>query len=201
MLHGRTSITLEDVKEAFNSKELRKKVTDYQHSDSEGPIARGITDCPRQKVQATTNIGMTEQCDGEDDILRVAADEGTKTLTTSDRSCILWVLDWGVLLEGLYVLQDKTESMSPIEWTSEEKYLDVLGQERVNQCKECMMVGKSSKSPVKRYVILDEAALSKQCKSAFQKKVEPCEKATSWKKVKFEDSRTPEPQPVEIEDV
>ncbi|PKI67033.1 hypothetical protein CRG98_012571 [Punica granatum] len=72
------------------------------------------------------------------------------------------VLMIGVLLEGLYALQDKTDSTSAIEWTPKEKYLDVLRHGWVNQCKDYIMVGKSSKSLVKRYVILDEAALTKR---------------------------------------
>ncbi|OWM84314.1 hypothetical protein CDL15_Pgr027083 [Punica granatum] len=101
------------------------------------------------------------------------------------------VLMIGVLLEGLFALQDKTESMLEIEWTLEEKHLDVLGHGRMTQSKECTMVSKSSKSLVKRYVVLDVTDLTKLCKSASQVKVEPYAKATSSKKVEFENSRIP----------
>ncbi|PKI66444.1 hypothetical protein CRG98_013246 [Punica granatum] len=110
------------------------------------------------------------------------------------------VLMIGVLLEGLYALQSKTGSTSAMEWTPEEKYFDVLGHGGVNQCRECRMVSKS-KSLVRRYVAFDKAALTKHCKSASRVKVEPCVKATSWKKVEFKDSKTLEPQTVVIKDV
>ncbi|PKI77417.1 hypothetical protein CRG98_002190 [Punica granatum] len=97
------------------------------------------------------------------------------------------VLMMRVLLEELYVLLDKTGSTLAIEWNLEEKYLDVLRHGR-DQCKECSVVGESSKSLVKRYVVLDEVALTKQCKRASRVKVEPCVKATSWKNVEFEES-------------
>ncbi|PKI61940.1 hypothetical protein CRG98_017666 [Punica granatum] len=84
-----------------------------------------------------------------------------------------------MLLEGLYVLQSKVGSTLAIKWTLEEKYLDVLEHERVNQCKECTMVGKSSKSLARRYVAFDETTLTKQCKSASQVKVELCGNMTS----------------------
>ncbi|PKI32649.1 hypothetical protein CRG98_046959 [Punica granatum] len=84
---------LEDVNAALNSKELRKKVTVYHGNNSEGPIVRGIMDYPRRKVQAMTNIGVTEQIDGEDDIFRVAIDGGINTLTISGRSSTPWILD------------------------------------------------------------------------------------------------------------
>ncbi|OWM65585.1 hypothetical protein CDL15_Pgr010121 [Punica granatum] len=64
-----------------------------------------------------------------------------------------------------------------------------------------MVVGKSSEYLARRYVPFDKAAITKQCKSASQVKVEPCAKATSWKKVEFEDSRMLEPWPMVIEDV
>ncbi|PKI54801.1 hypothetical protein CRG98_024815 [Punica granatum] len=106
-----------------------------------------------------------------------------------------------MLLEGLYVLQSKIRSSSSVEWTVEEKYLDVLEHGRVNQCKECTMVGKCLKSLLRRYVTFNKAALTKQCKIASQVKVEPCSKATSWKKVEFEDSRSPVSHHVMMEDI
>ncbi|PKI61551.1 hypothetical protein CRG98_018047 [Punica granatum] len=121
------------------------------------------------------DIGVTEQCDGEDGILRVVVDGGTKTIITSARSAI--------------------------KWSAKEKYLDVLGHGMVNQCKACTMVGKSSKSLVRRYVTFDKVALTKQCKSASRVKVEPYAMTISWKKVEFEDSRTPVPRLMVIENI
>ncbi|PKI54970.1 hypothetical protein CRG98_024642 [Punica granatum] len=41
ILYGSTSITLEDVKVALNSKELQKKVIEYHGSNGQGLISRG----------------------------------------------------------------------------------------------------------------------------------------------------------------
>ncbi|PKI54155.1 hypothetical protein CRG98_025450 [Punica granatum] len=76
--------------------------------------------------------------------------------------------------------KDKIGSTSAIEWTPEEKYLDVLGArngELVPRVHDGCNV------------------------RAHPEWVESCAKATSWKKVELEDSRTPEPRLVVIEDV
>ncbi|PKI60128.1 hypothetical protein CRG98_019472 [Punica granatum] len=71
--------------------------------------------------------------------------------------------------EGLIAKERQSEKGSrsrTIEWIPKEKYLDILGYGRVNQCKEYTMAGKSSKSLMRRYVAFDEVSLTKQCKSA-----------------------------------
>ncbi|PKI37207.1 hypothetical protein CRG98_042398 [Punica granatum] len=205
MLYGRISITLDDIKATLNSKELLKKLIDFQGSDGERPIARSKMDCPRRS-QGNDEYGVTEQCNGEDDILRVEANEGRRPssyrvdlvhcgfligvtlIICHDRELFTAyqsieggrTLMTGQTCDIVEIGRVEIEMYDGSEQSSRLlKKSTCLGHGRVNQCKECTMVGKSLKSLVKRYVILDEAALIKQCKSTSRVKVEPCTKATS----------------------
>ncbi|PKI33000.1 hypothetical protein CRG98_046615 [Punica granatum] len=143
MLHGSTSITLEDVNAELNLKEIRELFGAYWSIEGGKILMTDVVEAVRVRI---------EMCDGSESIL-------------------------------------------------EEKYLDVLRHGRVNQCKDYIMVAKSSKSFMRRYVVFDKAALTKLCKSVSWVKVEPCSKTTSPKNVEFEDSRTLIPQHVVIEDI
>ncbi|PKI41830.1 hypothetical protein CRG98_037794 [Punica granatum] len=148
-------------------KELRKKVIGYQGSDGEGSITRGKTDCPGRKVRV-----RTEMYNGSEvALLDVRHVQGIRRNLT-----LSWSLD---VLGCKYKIQDGVMKVSKDTLVL---MIGVLLEGLVNQCKECTMVGKSSKSLVKRYVVLDEIGLTKQCKNASQVKVEPRAKAISWKK-------------------
>ncbi|PKI67374.1 hypothetical protein CRG98_012244 [Punica granatum] len=123
MLYGRTSITLKDVNASLNLKELQKNVIGYQGNDGEGLIPTGKStkewshcgcksrhqkrtcwicdkechlkrDRQRRKVKALTNIEVTERSSEGGDILSVAADRGTRSLTTSGRPRSLDILGY-----------------------------------------------------------------------------------------------------------
>ncbi|PKI68089.1 hypothetical protein CRG98_011685 [Punica granatum] len=83
-LYGRTSITLEDV----NVVKLERVVEEGDCSLGEqqrGTYHEGQNELFKAKSPRTMNMGVAEQSDGKYDILRVAADRGIKTLTTSSR--------------------------------------------------------------------------------------------------------------------